>query len=205
MHRGRKTPAGSGPAGRQTVNKYGPRRARLTSMERATGFEPADDGLGSHCLTTWRCPRLFEHSNTACLRRGAQAQFPRHKPQSTARCGGREERTHVASRHLLTIYAIPAQHDIRYLRKVICKTQASHLQAPFATLSIHAAHHRKVNHMVTRALRPPTEGTDTEGPTQHDSSNKRGRCLLRGGDPIRGGTPLAAGHAGLLGGGQLAL
>jgi hypothetical protein len=25
-----------------------------------------------------------------------------------------------------------------YLRKVICKTQASHLQAPFATLSIHA-------------------------------------------------------------------
>ena len=111
----------------------------------------------------------------------------------------------MASRHLLTIYAIPAQHDIRYLRKVICKTQASHLQAPFATLSIHAAHHRKVNHMVTRALRPPTEGTDTEGPTQHDSSNKRGRCLLRGGDPIRGGTPLAAGHAGLLGGGQLAL
>ncbi len=205
MRRGRKTPAGSGPAGRQTANKYGARRPRLTSMERATGFEPADDGLGSHCLTTWRCPRLFEHSNTACPARGARAQFPRHKPQSTARRGGREERAHVASRHLLTIYAILAHHDIRYLRKVICKTRASHLQAPFDTLSIHAKHHRKVNHMSTHASHPPAEGTKTEGPTQHDSSNKRGRCLLRGGDPIRGGIPLAAGHAGLCGGRQRAL
>ena len=30
------------------------------SLERATGFEPADDGLGSHCLTTWRCPHCVE-------------------------------------------------------------------------------------------------------------------------------------------------
>ena len=28
----------------------------IAIMERATGFEPAHDGLGSHCLTTWRCP-----------------------------------------------------------------------------------------------------------------------------------------------------
>lgn len=33
-------------------------------LERATGFEPADDGLGSHCLTTWRCPHVcgFYHT-----------------------------------------------------------------------------------------------------------------------------------------------
>lgn len=67
------------------------------------------------------------------------------------------------------------------------------------------ATHRKVNHMVERAPRQNTEVTKAKEPTRHGLANRPGRCQLRGGDPIRGGVPLAAGHAGLLGGDRRAL
>ena len=184
--------------------KRAPEGARRI-LERATGFEPADDGLGSHCLTTWRCPRLFEHSNTACPTRGVRAQFLPHKPQSNAHGRGREGHGAKTSRHLLTMYAIPARRGTPDLQEGNCKTRASHLQAPFATLSVHEGPHRKVNHMVARAPRQNAEVTKAKESTRHGLANKPGRCQLRGGDPIRGGVPLAAGHAGLLGGDRRAL
>lgn len=118
---------------------------------------------------------------------------------------GREGRGAKASRHLLTTYAIPARRGTPDLQEGNCKTRASHLQAPFATLSVHEGPHRKVNHMVARAPRQNAEVTKANEPTRHGLANRPGRCQLRGGDPVRGGVPLAAGHAGLLGGDRRAL
>ena len=54
-------------------------------LERATGLEPANDGLGSRCLTTWRCPRLRSEL-LAALKRVIQCTQPVRFEQARAAC-----------------------------------------------------------------------------------------------------------------------